>query len=80
MNLLTKQKQIHRHKKHVYDYQSGSGVYQEHEINRYIPFYIKQISNKLLLNNTVNNIQYLNIACNGKLSEKKYNQITLPYI
>ena len=41
MNLLTKEKQIHRHKKHVYDYQSGRGVYQEHEINRYTPFYIK---------------------------------------
>ena len=51
MNLLTKQKQIHRHRKHVYDYQSGWGVYQEHEINRYTSFYIKQTA--MVYRNTI---------------------------
>ena len=70
MNIYTKQKQIHRHRKQTYGYQRGKGgkggINQECGINRYALPYIKQISNKDLLYSTGNNIQFLVITYNGK--------------
>ena len=75
MNLFTKQKQTHRHKKQIYGYQRGKGVgrgiNEEFGINRYILLYIKQIISNVLLYSTGNYIQYLIITYNGKESEKK---------
>ena len=72
MNLFTKQKQTHRHRKQTYGYQKGSGggINQEPEINIHTLVYIKQITNKDLLCSTGNYIQYLIITYNGKESEK----------
>lgn len=55
MNLLTKQKQSHRHKKQTYGNQRGTG---EGGIKIYITTKFKQISNKNLLDRTGN---YTNI-------------------
>ena len=70
MNLFTKQKQTHRHRKQTYGYQrekvGGGGTNQEHGINRYTLLYIEYIGNKDLLCNTGNNIQYLITTYNGK--------------
>ena len=44
MNLLTKQKQTHRHRKQIYGYQrekGRGGINQELGINRYTLLYIK---------------------------------------
>ena len=68
MNLFTKQKQTHRHRKQTYCYQrgkGGGGINQEFGINRYTLLYIKQINNKDVLYNTGNYIQYLVISCNN---------------
>ena len=46
---------------------SWGGINEEYGINRYTLLYVKQISNKDLLCNTRNNIQYLIITYNGKL-------------
>ena len=76
MNLITKQKQTHRHRKQTYGYQGGKrkgGINQEYGIKRYTLLYIKQINNKDLLYSTGNYIQYLVITYKGKESEKKYN-------
>ena len=74
MNLFTKQKQTHRHRKQSYGYQrrkgGEGGINQGYEINRYTSLYIKQINNKDLLYSTENYIQHLVIAYNGKESEK----------
>ena len=46
MNLFTKQKETHRHRKQTYDYHRGKGEggkNQEYGINRYTPLYTKQI-------------------------------------
>ena len=42
MNLFTKQKQTHRHRKQTYRYQRGEagGINYEFRINRYIVLYI----------------------------------------
>ena len=55
-NLLTKEKQTHRHRKRTYGYQSlgGCGINQEYGINRYAPSYITYIKNKDLLYSTGN--------------------------
>ena len=68
MNLFTKQKQTHRHRKKLMVHQWKK---QEREfgINRYTLPYIKQINNKDLLYSTGNYIQYLLITYNGKESE-----------
>ena len=42
--------------------------------------YIKQISNKDLLCNTGNYIQYFVLTCTGKASEKEYTYIIIMYI
>ena len=73
MNLLTKQKQTHRHRKQTYGYQRGKeveGINQESGISRHKLLYIKQINNKVLLYSTGNYIQYLIITYNGKESAK----------
>ena len=67
MNLFTKQKQTHRRRKQIYDYQRGRGRDKlEFEISRYRLLYIKQINNKVLLYSTGNCSQYLIITYNGK--------------
>ena len=55
MNLFTKQKQTHRHRKQIYGYQRGKvrgRINYEFGINRYELLYIKQISKKDLLYST----------------------------
>ena len=75
MNLVTKQKQIHRHRKQTYGYQwgqqGGGEINQEFEINIYTLLYIKQLNNKDLLYSIGNYSQYLVINYNGKESEKE---------
>ena len=49
MNLFTKQKQTHRHRKETYGYQGkkgGGGMNWEIWIDMYTLLYIKQITNK----------------------------------
>ena len=71
MNLFTKQKQTHRHRKQTYVYQRGKrGINQEFGVNIYILPYIKQIKNKDLLYSTGNYSQYLTVTYNRKESEK----------
>ena len=74
MNLFTKQKQTHRHRKQIYGYQRGKeGRYKlGFGINRYTLLYIKQINNKDLWYSRGNSIQYLVITYNGKESENIY--------
>ena len=84
MNLFTKQKQIHRHRKQIMATKEnklwllkgkGEGINQECGINRYTLIYIKQI-NKDLLQSTGNYIHNLEITYNEKESEKIYACIT----
>ena len=80
MNLFTKQKQTHRHRKQTYGYQKGKGVggiNQEFGISRYKLLCIKQINSKVLLCSTGNYIQYIVINHNGKESEKEYIDIQI---
>ena len=72
MNLFTKQKETHRHRKQSYGCQRGNwgGINWEFGINRNTLLCIKQINNKDLLYNTRNYIQYPVITYNGKESEK----------
>ena len=72
MNVYTKQKQTHRHRKQTNSYQGGrgkgGGTNQGYGINRYRPLYIKWISNKDVLFHretypiSYNNLQW-NIMC-----------------
>ena len=77
MDLFTKQKQTHRHRKQTYGYQRRrwGGVNQEYGVNRYAPLYTKQI-NKDLLHSTGSYLQYLIITYNGKESEEEYIYIS----
>ena len=68
MNLFTKQKWTHRHRKKLTVHQ-GKKQGREFGISRYTLPYIKQINNKGLLYSTGNYIQYLLITYNGKESE-----------
>ena len=73
MNLLTKQKQTHRHRKRTYVYQrrrDRGGINLEFGINKYILLYIKQVNSKDLLYSTGNYSQYLVIIYSGTKSEK----------
>ena len=75
MNLFTKQKQAHKHRKQTYDYQreqQQGEINQDFGVNRYILLYMKQINNKNLVYSTGYYIQYLVITYNGKESEKVY--------
>ena len=75
VNLFTKQKWTHRHRKPIYGYQREKGVEggvnQEYGINRYKLLDIKKINNKILVDSTGNYIQYLVINHNGKEYEKE---------
>ena len=78
MNLFTKQKQVHIHRKQSYDYQKGKmggGINQEFGIIRSkLPYVnIKQINNQGLVYIIVNYTQYLLIKYNGKKTEQLYN-------
>ena len=60
MNLSTKQKQTHRHRKQTYGYhrrKGRGGINWEFGINIYTLVYIKQMNNKELLYSTGNYIQ-----------------------
>ena len=72
MNLYTKPKQTHRHRKQTYGYQRGKDgeINWVFGVNRYTLLYIKQISNKDLLYSTGNYTQYFVITYKGKESEK----------
>ena len=63
MNLFTKWKQTHRHRKQK---ERCGEINQEFQMNRYKLLYIKQINNKVLLYSTGSYIQYLITSCNGK--------------
>ena len=56
MNLFTKQKQTHRHRKQTYGYQrgkvGGEGIDCEFGIDMYTLLYLKLITNKDLLYST----------------------------
>ena len=73
MNLFTKQKSTHRHRKQTYGCQRGKGVWinQEFGIKIYTLLYIKQITNKDLLYSTGNYIQYLVITYSGRECKKR---------
>ena len=77
MNLYTKQKWIHRHRKQIYGHQRAKGrggrINQEYEINRYTLLYIKQINNKDVLYNTGNSTQYSVGEKNLKKNGYMYN-------
>ena len=69
MNLFTKQKQSHRHRKETYGYKRGKerrGINWKYGINRYTLLCKMWIKNKVLLYSTGNYIQDLIMNCNGK--------------
>ena len=73
MNLFTKQKQAHRHKKQTYGYPKGKigeRINQEFGINIHILLCVKYLINKDLLCSTGNSTQYI-IIYMGKESEKE---------
>ena len=77
MNLFTKWKQTHRHRKQTYGYQKGKvggGINQEFGNNIYIYtlLVIKYINNKDLQYNTGNYTQYFVITYLGKESGNEY--------
>ena len=67
MNLFTKQKQTHRHRKQTC-LLKGKG---EEGINQELGISSCKIDNKVLLFSTENYIQYLVITHNGKESKKE---------
>ena len=74
MNLFTKQKQIHRHRKQIYGYQREGwrGINQEFEVKIYTLLYIKQTTNKDLQYNTGNYTEFLIITYNERECKKEY--------
>ena len=72
MNLVTKQKQTHRHRKQTYGYQRGKGGRDKLGAWDELILYKKQITNKDLLSSTGNYIQYLVITYSEKESEEEY--------
>ena len=74
MNLFTKQKQTHRHRKQTYGNQRGKVGASSKELgnNIYTLLYIKYLINRDLLYSTGNYTQYSVISCKGKESEKEY--------
>ena len=48
MNVNTKQKQTHRHRKQIYNFQSQAGTNEEYGTDRYKHFYIMQIATRIL--------------------------------
>ena len=74
MNLFTKQKQTHRHRKQTYGYQRGRGWGRDKlgVWDYQIQTTIYKINNKVLLCSTGNYIQYPVLNHNGKEYEKEY--------
>ena len=79
MNLFSKQKQTHRHRKHTYGYQGGKvggggggGMNWEIGIDIYTLLYIKQINKKNLLFSTGNSTQYSVMTYIGVESKKEW--------
>ena len=75
INLYTKQKQIHRHRKQTYTCHSGQQERGEDKLGIWdqpIHTTIYKINNKDLLNSTGNYAQYLVITYNGKGYEKAH--------
>ena len=71
MNLYTKQKWIHRHKKQIYGHQRGREGEDKFGVwDQQIYTTIYKINNKDLLYSTGNYIQHLIKTYNGKESEK----------
>ena len=80
MNLPTKQKQTHRHRKQTYSCQGGrggGGMDLEFGISRGKLLYIEWINNKVLLYSMGSYIQYPVINHNGKEYEKEYIYIRI---
>ena len=67
MNLFTKQKQTHRHRKQTYGYQREKGF----GINIHLLPYIKYITNKDLLYSTGNYTEYFVTTYKVKESDKE---------
>ena len=76
MNLFTKQKQMHKYRKHTYLPKKRRGtqeeVNQEFGININTLLYIKYINSKDILYSTGNYMQQLITIYNGKEYEKRY--------
>ena len=74
MNLFTKQKQTHRHRKQTCGYQRGKGMGRDKlgVWDQQIQTTIYEINNKVLLYSTGNYIQYPVINHNGKEYEEEY--------
>ena len=70
MNLFTKQKRTHRHRKKLTVHQ-GKKQGREFGINGYTLLCLKQINNRDLPYSIGNYTQYLVITCNGKESGKE---------
>ena len=69
MNLLTKQKQTHRHREQTCGCQGvggGSGMDGEFELDRYKLLHLEWIRNEVLLYSTRNYIQSPGIKHDGK--------------
>ena len=79
MNLYTKQKWIHRHRKQIYGHQREKGNW-DYGISRYKPLYMKQINNKDLMYSTGNYSQYFVIIYRGKESENNLYIYIYTYI
>ena len=70
MNLFTKQKQTHGHRKQTYGYQRGKlgvwgGINQEFGLNKHIPLYKKQMNNMELLTEHHRGYKIQSIFCNN---------------
>ena len=76
-NLLTEQKQTHRHRKQTYGCQrgKGGGINQEFGSNISTRLCIKQINNKDLLYSIGNSTQYFVMSCIEKESEKEFTYL-----
>ena len=80
MNIFTKQKQTHRHRKQTSLPKrkgGGEGINQEFGSNIYILLYTKQINNKHPLYSTGNYTQPFVITHMGKKSEKIYTYVNI---
>ena len=73
MNLFTKQKEAHRHRKQIYSYQRGKGrrIDWEIGIKAHILLYTGCVASRDLLRGTGNYTQYLVITYNGRLTHCK---------
>ena len=74
MNLITKQKQRHRHRKQIYNYQKGKerGINWEIENDIHTLLGIPQVNNKDLPYSTGNSTQYSKMTYMGNKSKKEW--------